>query len=103
MPDQNATDANLTDVIAALPCWTGAVEINALGGGLTNRNFRVSDRRGQMFVVRLGRDLPEHGVLRSNELAAARAAYAVGIAPQVIYAAEGVMVSRFVAGSSLAP
>jgi thiamine kinase-like enzyme len=103
VPDQNATDANLTDVIAALPCWTGAVEINALGGGLTNRNFRVSDRRGQMFVVRLGRDLPEHGVLRSNELAAARAAYAVGIAPQVIYAAEGVMVSRFVAGSSLAP
>lgn len=96
-------DTDVTDAIAALPCWSGAIEINALAGGLTNRNFRVSDQSRQMFVVRIGRDLPEHGVMRFNELAAARAAYAAGIAPQVIYAADGFMVSRFVAGSSLTP
>jgi thiamine kinase-like enzyme len=103
MPGLDVTDAEIADAIAALPCWSGAVEINALRGGLTNRNFRVSDRGRQLFVVRIGRDLPEHGVMRSNELAAARAAYAVGIAPQVIYAADGFMVSRFVAGTTLTP
>ena len=97
------SDTDVTNAIAALPCWSGAIEIDALTGGLTNRNFRVSDRSRQMFVVRIGRDLPEHGVTRSNELAAARAAYAAGIAPQVIYAANGFMVSRFVAGCPLTP
>ncbi|MFI4868373.1 MAG: phosphotransferase [Steroidobacterales bacterium] len=96
-------DTDVIDAIAALPCWSGAIEIEALKGGLTNRNFRVSDQRRQQFVVRIGRDLPEHGVMRSNELAAARAAYAAGIAPQIVYAGDGLLVSRFVAGSSLTP
>jgi thiamine kinase-like enzyme len=96
-------DTDVTDAIAALPCWSGAVQISSLAGGLTNRNFRVSDQSRQSFVVRIGRDLPEHGVMRFNELAAARAAYAAGIAPQVIYAANGFMVSRFVAGDALTP
>ena len=94
-------DTDVSAAIAALPCWTGAVQISPLSGGLTNRNFRVSDHSRQNFVVRIGRDLPEHGVMRFNELAAARAAYAVGIAPQVVYAANGFMVSRFVAGEAL--
>ena len=94
-------DTDVTAAIAALPCWTGAVQISPLTGGLTNRNFRVSDRSRQIFVVRIGRDLPEHGVMRFNELAAARAAYPAGIAPQVVYAANGFMVSRFVAGEAL--
>src|ERR1700689_2960584 len=94
-------DTDVSAAIAALPCWTGAVQISPLAGGLTNRNFRVSDHSRQNFVVRIGRDLPEHGVMRFNELAAARAAYAVGIAPQVVYAANGFMVSRFVAGEAL--
>lgn len=94
-------DTDVNDAIAALPCWSGAVQISPLIGGLTNRNFRVSDQSRQNFVVRIGRDLPEHGVMRFNELAAARAAYAAGIAPQVVYAANGFMVSRFVAGDAL--
>ena len=95
-------DTDVTDAIAALPCWSGAIEIDALPGGLTNRNFRVSDQSRQVFVVRIGRDLPEHGVMRFHELAAARAAHAAGVAPQVIYASSGFIVSRFVDGSPLA-
>jgi len=94
-------DTDVTDAIAALPCWSGAIEIDALPGGLTNRNFRVSDQSRQVFVVRIGRDLPEHGVMRFHELAAARAAHAAGVAPQVIYASSGFIVSRFVDGSPL--
>jgi thiamine kinase-like enzyme len=94
-------DTDVIDTVAALPCWSGAVQISPLVGGLTNRNFRVSDQSRQNFVVRIGRDLPEHGVMRFNELAAARAAYAAAIAPEVIFAANGFMVSRFVAGDPL--
>ena len=82
------SDNNNETAIRALPCWTGEVEIVALSGGITNRNYRVSDHSGQQFVVPMGRDIPEHGVMRFNELAAARAACAVGLAPEVVYAAE---------------
>jgi len=54
-------------------------------------------------VVRIGHDIPEHGVMRFNELAAARAACAAGLAPEVVYAAEGFLVSRFVEGRTLTP
>ena len=94
-------DTELTDRIAALPCWSGPIALSPLAGGLTNRNLQVTDASGQRFVVRLGRDLPEHGVLRSYERAAARAAHAAGVAPEVVYAADGVLVSRFVDGQPL--
>ncbi|CAN5215678.1 phosphotransferase family protein [soil metagenome] len=93
----------LSDRIAGLPCWSTAVEISPLPGGMTNRNFLVLDRRQQRFVVRVGQDLPEHGVMRFNELSAARAAHAAGISPEVIHAAEGMLVSRYIAGRTLTP
>lgn len=86
--------------IGKLPCWTGPVEIAPLAGGMTNSNYLVQDA-GARFVVRLGRDLPAHGVMRFNELAAARAAWAAGISPEVTFARRGVMVSRFIDGRTL--
>jgi len=93
----------LLDQIARLPCWFGAVEISPLPGGMTNRNFLVADRHAQRFVVRIGRDLPEHGVMRFNELAAARAAHAAGISPEVIHAGDGILVNRYIDGRTFAP
>ena len=86
----------LSDCIAAMPCWSTAVEISPLHGGMTNRNFLVVDRLRQQFVVRVGHDLPEHGVMRFNELSAARAAHAAGISPAVIHSAEGMLVSHVI-------
>ncbi len=86
--------------IRALPCFVGVADVAELGGGMTNRNYRVDDRSGR-YVVRLGQDIPEHGVMRWHELAAARAAYAAGISPEVVYAAPGLWVSRFVDGRTL--
>jgi thiamine kinase-like enzyme len=101
-------DDSPNDAIAALPCWSGKLEIAPLVGGITNRNYLVTaglatDGRRQRFVVRMGRDIPEHGVLRFNELAAARAAQAAGISPEVIYASNGILVSRFIDGQTLTP
>jgi thiamine kinase-like enzyme len=91
----------LSERIARLPCWAGGVDVSVLHGGMTNRNFLVRQGDGQRFVVRCGHDLPAHGVMRFNELAAARAAYAAGLSPEVVYSTEGMLVSRFVDGRTL--
>jgi thiamine kinase-like enzyme len=96
-------DRDLLEAIMVLPCWSGSIAIDVLAGGLTNRNFRVTDQARQRYVVRIGRDIPEHGVMRFNERAAARAAYAAGIGPEIVYAADGILVSRFIDGTVLPP
>ncbi len=96
-------DQATTEAITRLPCWLGSIEIAPLSGGITNRNFKVTTGERERFVVRIGRDIPEHGVMRFNELAAARAAHAAGLSPEVIYAGDGLLVSRFIDGRTYTP
>jgi thiamine kinase-like enzyme len=93
-------NSNARDKAANLEFWSSPVEPEPLGGGITNTNFIVSDR-GERFVVRIGDDIPIHGVMRFNEIAAARAAHAAGISPEVVYQADGVFVMRFIKGTTL--
>jgi thiamine kinase-like enzyme len=88
---------NARDRAAKLEFWSSPVEPEPLGGGITNTNFIVSDR-GERFVVRIGDDIPIHGVMRFNEIAAARAAHAAGISPEIVYHADGVFVMRYIKG-----
>jgi thiamine kinase-like enzyme len=97
------TDSRTIEQIARLPCWQGPVAIEPLIGGMTNRNYVVADASAGRFVVRVGSDIPEHGVMRFNELAAARAAHAAGISPEVVFAVEGMLVSRFIKSHTLTP
>ena len=87
---------------ARLPCWKGEVAPEPLGGGITNINFTVDDA-GDRYVVRIGDDIPVHGVYRVHELAAARAAHAAGIAPEIVHAEPGALVMRWVEGRTLEP
>lgn len=94
----------MTDLVAKvanLACWSGPVTPVVLTGGLTNTNFVVEDGNAK-YVVRVGTDMPEHLILRFNELAAARAAEKIGLSPPVVHAEEGVMVMRFIEGRTLA-
>ena len=95
-----ATDREPLNRIFQLPCWSGKVDPTPLLGGITNKNYLVTDRR-QKFVVRLGEDIPVHGVMRFNELAASRAAFDAGISPEVIYAEAGALVLRYIEGRAL--
>ncbi|MFQ6018193.1 MAG: phosphotransferase [Kiloniellaceae bacterium] len=85
-----------------LPCWSGKVTPEPLEGGITNVNFVVTDKAARYFV-RIGEDIPVHGVMRFNELAVARAAAAAGISPEVLYSEPGVIVTRFIEGRTLEP
>jgi thiamine kinase-like enzyme len=84
---------------AGLACWSGEVAPEVLPGGITNQNFVVTDR-GERFVVRVSDDIPVHGVMRFNELAASRAAQAAGVSPEVVHYEPGAMVLRFIDGAT---
>ncbi len=90
------TDTN-QEKIASLDCWKGTPAIEVLSGGITNQNFKVTDDRGQ-YVVRLGNDIYEHMILRSNEMAASHAAFEIGVSPKVTYSEPGVLVLEFIDG-----
>jgi len=87
---------------AALSFWSAPVEPIALKGGITNANFEVRDR-GQRYFVRIGDDIPVHGVMRFAELAASRAAHAAGLAPEVLHHEPGAIIFRFIEGRTLTP
>jgi thiamine kinase-like enzyme len=81
--------------------WPGrACAIEPLGGGITNRNFRVSVS-GEEFVLRIGgKDTELLGIDRHAEHAANVLAAELGIAPEVIafVEPEGCLVTRYVGG-----
>jgi thiamine kinase-like enzyme len=86
--------------VAGLSIWSAPVEPEPITGGITNTNFAVRDG-GRRYFVRIGEDIPVHGVMRFNELAAARAAEAAGISPAVVHAEPGVLVTEFIEGATL--
>lgn len=89
------------DRIHALGIWRGPIEIAPLVGGITNRNYLVTDG-GRRFVVRLGTDIPVHHISRANEVAASKAAYAAGLSPAVIHHQPGILVLDYIDGKALA-
>lgn len=101
MTDPSRT-LDLPTRIRALRCWSGPIDPRPLKGGITNANFLVEDK-GQRFVVRVGDDIPVHGVMRFNELAASRAAFEAGLSPEVVHHEPGALVMRFVESRTLTP
>jgi thiamine kinase-like enzyme len=90
----------LAERAARLPIWRGRVSPERLAGGITNVNFLVEDA-GERYVVRVGDDIPVHQILRFNEAAASRAAFAAGVSPEVVHTEPGVLVLRYIDGRTL--
>ncbi|MCP4184349.1 MAG: phosphotransferase [Hyphomicrobiales bacterium] len=94
-----ATGKN-TDRIKSLPLWEGEIDLEPLSGGITNVNYLVKDG-DQQFVVRLGNDIIEHQIMRFNELAASKAAFATGLSPKVIHSEAGILVLEYIPSKPL--
>ncbi len=81
------------------------VELEELGGGITNRNFKVAVD-GETFVLRVGgKDTALLGIDREVEHAASLAAAEAGVGPEVVtfVEPEGWLVTRFVEGRAVPP
>ena len=86
--------------VHSLSCWRGPISAMPLGGGITNVNFLVQDG-AHRAVVRIGDDIPVHHILRFNELAASKAAYAAGISPAVLHYEPGALVIDYIDGRTM--
>jgi thiamine kinase-like enzyme len=86
--------------------WPGRrVEVEPLGGGITNRNFRVVCD-GDAYVLRIGgKDTHLLGIDRRAEFLAASVAAGLGVGPEVVafVEPEGYLVTRFVEGAAVPP
>ena len=97
----------LEDIIARVPLWAGAQDLSyqPLGGGITNKNYRV-DVDSQSYVLRIaGAKTELLGIDRQNEYVANSAAGKLGIAPEVVYyiQPEGYLVTHFLIAGPLPP
>jgi thiamine kinase-like enzyme len=88
--------------VAELEIWFDRVDPIPLAGGITNKNFIVEDS-GRRYVVRVGSDIPVHGIVRANELAASKAAHLAGLSPRVVHAELGILVLDFIDGRTFTP
>ena len=88
--------------IKTLSIWKNDLIINPLEGGITNLNFLVN-HGNEKLVVRLGQDIPEHLVYRSNEINVSKAAHEIGVSPKLIHSEQGVLVLEFIESETLDP
>ncbi len=88
------------EIAAKLTYWSSPVDPKPLGGGTTNTNFVVEDA-DQLFVVRVGEDIPLHGIARAQEVAACQAAFRCGLSPEIVHHEPGAMVMRFIQAKTL--
>ena len=90
--------------VAVAQLWPGRpATILELGGGITNRNFKV-EVDGAAYVLRMGgARTDELGIDRAVEHAAGMRAFEVGVGPEVVafVPAEGWLVARFIAGRTI--
>jgi thiamine kinase-like enzyme len=96
---------SLEEAISRVTIWEDAKEIKSipLGGGITNRNFRV-DVDGESFVLRIvGVGTEKLGINREDEYSANLEAGKLGIAPEVVFfiRPEGYLVTRFINGQTI--
>lgn len=94
-------------VIQRVPQWKDASDLifSPLGGGITNRNFKI-ETGGESFVLRIaGLNTNLLGIDRDTEHEASTTAGRLGIAPEVVHylEPEGYLVSRFIEGEPLPP
>ncbi len=86
--------------------WPGSQPVlEMLGGGITNRNYKVSVD-GESFVLRIGgKDTELLGIDRHAEHEASCVAAELGIGPDVVrfLEPEGYLVTRFVEGAPVPP
>ena len=86
--------------------WPGrGAEVEVLGGGITNRNFKIA-LDDEAYVLRIGgKDTELLGIDRRVEHEASLAAAAVGVGPEVVafVEPEGYLVTRFIEGDVVEP
>jgi thiamine kinase-like enzyme len=95
----------LEEVLEAVPELHGATEIDALTGGLTNTNWKITSPTGS-YVVRIsGKDTSLLAIDRANEAHNTRAAAETGVGAPFVAAVpeQDALVLEFIEGEVMSP
>jgi thiamine kinase-like enzyme len=93
--------AELLDRLRRLPFLAGRIDVEPIGGGITNHNFRVQ-ADGRTYMARVCEDRSLLGIDRRNEVVCQQAAAELGLAPEVLHHEPGLLVLQLVEGRTLA-
>jgi thiamine kinase-like enzyme len=95
-------EQQLLDALVQRLHWDkSTLVVSALGGGLTNQNYRIFTG-GEDYVARVyGGDTELLGIDRESELYCSRIAAGLGVGAEVFFAEGRVMVTRFISGTTL--
>ena len=55
---------DIVNLVSGLSCFQDPTDITPINGGITNVNVCVTNET-KKYVVRIGKDIPEHGVMLS--------------------------------------
>ena len=92
-------DKNIIKIISNVKFWKNEINISPVTGGITNKNFLVNDGN-QKFFVRIGNDIPEHLIYRSNEVEASKAASKINICQKLLYYNNSLQIFKFIEGKT---
>ena len=93
-------DKNSLELINSIKFWKNEIKVSPVEGGITNKNFLVDDG-SEKYFVRIGDDIPEHLVFRSNEIQASHAASKIGVCPKLLFHDKSIQVFNFINGKTL--
>lgn len=87
------------EYIRALPCWTGAIQIEQKFGGLQNRTYFATDSAGKRYAVRCGFD--QYRTRQTSVVNCTIAAWKLGLGPRLRYAEPSLTITDFVPGPKM--
>ena len=86
--------------LETLPFFKGDIDLKFIEGFMANDNYIVSDDSNK-YVVKIGGDKQDYGVVRSHEIEASKAGYKAGISPQVIYFDNRILITQYIHSNHL--
>src|SRR5262249_32642295 len=84
--EEQAMTDHVRSLVAQVPQLAGqeVIGIQEMGGGLTNRNYKLTSTGGTSAVRVFGADTELLGINRQREVACSQAAAAAGVGPDVV-------------------
>ena len=88
--------------LQTLPFFKGSLDLKFIEGFMANDNYIVSDNSNK-YVVKLGGDKQDYGIVRSHEIEASKEGYKAGISPKVLYFDDSILVFQYIQSNHLTP
>ena len=88
--------------LQALSFFEGDIDLKFIEGFMANDSYIVSNNSNK-YIVKIGGNKQDYGVVRSHEIEASKAGYKAGISPKVFYFDDSILVFQYIQSNHLTP